>query len=367
MRLPRAISLVLLVALASLSCAAKAEDAIRFGLSATRLPMAAASPRAASLSAQGCFVADGAITIDGDLSDWPRGAQPLNTSGTAAPEDLSASARIAASPTTFYFACDVTDDVHYQREYGDKMWVGDSIQFAIDPLFQRTSGGYGDYDHELGMCFVESAPLVWRWQRPSGMLGEIMQGTKIAVKTLKGRTVYEVAIALEQLWPLRPELGMPFGFSYLVNDSDGSREREGVVTWSSGIGSGKDPSAFGAVSFGGSRKGSVGAVAGRFMLPLDPTPSDKPQEWALDVHAWRAGKLTVECDGIVEHGARKGSRVTAQSTFDVPAGVSKWRLDADLSALAPARLKLKPTVTLSGARDPVPPHEFTVYVYRRAE
>ncbi len=306
------------------------------------------------------YVADGAITIDGDTSDWPAGAQ-LVAVGPSDPADLSATARVAFSETAFYIACDVIDDIHNNKDYPERMWQHDSFQFAIDPLLRRTIGRYGEYDSELGMCFTNNQAVAWRWQRPAGTPGERVKGARVAVKLHEGRAVYEARFPLEELWPMRPELG-PCGFAYLVHDRD-TGEREAFAPWSSGIGSGKDPSSFGLLRFAG----SPAKVAARFLLPVDPTPASRPQEWSMEVYAARAGKLTVTCDGVIEHGERKGEAVFSDITLDVPAGFSVWTLTADLSPFAPARLKLRPTATLDGAKDEVPAREFTVYVYGGGE
>lgn len=340
---------------------------VAFTISASRIADTREAEFPSAIVGLAHFVKDGSIKIDGDLSDWPRNQRPMKTRGTSPAEDVSASALAAVSPTALYLAFDVADDVHYQREYGDRMWVGDSIQFAIDPLLERTQGRYGDYNHEIGLCFVEGAPLVWRWQRPVGMKSEVVPGAKLAISIKEGKTIYEVAIPLQELWPLRPELSTLCGFSYLVNDSDGSRERESYAAWSSGIGSGKDASAFGVLQFPEYTKLTGVDIAGRFLLPQDPTPSNKPQEWTLELFASRAGAVKIECEGIVEYGKFKGLPVRAATAINAPKGTSKWKLSADLAKFSPARIKLRPSVSLGSMRDAVPPHEFTVYVYTPQE
>lgn len=308
------------------------------------------------------WVDDSSIRIDGALSDWPKDAAPLEAPGQGDPRDLSAVGRVAVSPTSFYFACEVSDDVQYQRDYGDRMWRFDSIQFALDPLFQRTRGRYGDCDHEFGLCFVDGAPLVWRWQRPLGMKGEQVPGAELAVRFEPGRAIYECRIPLSELWPLRPELGMPCGFAFVVNDSDGGHDRESTACWASGIASGKDSSAFGVLRFDGSVAAGC-QIGARFELPTDPTPAAKPQEWQMAVYAKRAGRLTVKCEGIVEHGKDRGSAIRATTSLDVPRGVSNWLLLADLSSVAPARVRVKLSASLDGVADAVSSRDFVVYVY----
>lgn len=307
------------------------------------------------------FVSDDSIRIDGDLSDWPAAAPVLTATSPSVSKDLSATARVAASSTSLYLAWDVTDDAHVMRASGDQMWQWDSVQFALDPLGLRTAGHYGTYDYELGMCQPQPGnPVMWRWQRPPGVPGERVKNAQLAVKLADGKAFYEARIPLAEVWPLRPEAATPCGFAYVVNDRD-DRDREAFAGWASGIGSGKDPSAFGLLEF--EQPPSDVKVAGRFLLPFDPLPSSSPQHWDLQVYAARAGKLTVMCVGEIEHGANPGASISARAVFDVPAGVSRWKLSADLSRFAPARLLLRPTVSLDGTPDAVPPHPFTVYVY----
>ena len=340
---------------------ASAETTMAFDLKASRAPDEPKLEVTHDCRAAASVVRDEDVTIDGDLSDWPANATPLRARGEAQPDDLSAVAFVAVSPTSFYFACEVTDDQHYQRAYGDEMWQFDSVQFAIDPLFERTVGRYSVHTHEIGICFVNGGPLVWRWHRPLGLKGEEVPGADLAVAFSEGKTTYELRIPLHELWPLRPALAHPVGFTYVVNDTDGSDSRD-FIAWASGIGSGKDSSSFGILTFPEDRQDVQ--VAARFLAPTDPTPADHPQEWTMHVYAKQAGKLTVECDGKIEHGPYKGSRAFARTRFEVPAGVSNWRLSADLARLAPARIKLRPSVALENAADAVESRPLTVYVYR---
>jgi hypothetical protein len=354
------------ISLLSFGCLGS-DKPVTFTLTASQIAATHIADIPSAIAGSACFVKDGSIKIDGDLSDWPQNLRPMKTRGISPAEDISASAFVAVSPAAIYLAFEVTDDVHYQREYGDRMWMGDSVQFAIDPLLERTQGRYGDYNHEIGLCFVEGAPLVWRWQRPIGMKSEVVPGAKLAVSIGKSRTIYEVAIPLQELWPLRPELSALCGFSYLVNDSDGSCERESYAAWSSGIGSGKDASAFGVLEFPECTELISVGLAGRFLLPQDPTPSNKPQEWTLELFARCAGVVKIQCEGTVEYGKYRGSPVRAVATLNAPKGLSKWKLLADLAKLSPARIRLQPSISLGGIRDAVPPHEFTIYVYTPRE
>ena len=360
-QLPVAAAVLAVTALMLVCVPGSADKALGFSLTAEQIEVPAPPVIPASKPVDVTWVEDNAIKIDGDLSDWPSDAAPLPTAYTDA-DDLSATAYLAVSASDFYMACDVTDDFYNMHGYGENMWEYDSVQFAIDPLCKRTVGRYGDYDQEIGFCLFLDEPLVWRWQRPFGMPGEKVPGAQLAVNLSEGKAVYEARIPIQQLWPLRPELGWPCGFSYLVNDRDDSRDREGFGAWASGIGAGKDPSAFGVLNFPSDRIPSSTVVAARFLTPQDPTPSTQPQKWTCDIYAAHAGTVTIECTGSVEHGEAKGSRIWAQASFDVPKGVSRWHLSADLRKFAPHRTKVIPSVTLDGAAA-APCHPFTVYVY----
>lgn len=338
------------------SVPALAGQVMTFDLKAAPAPEKAINTRPSANIAQAVFVSDGSIKLDGSLSDWPKGIEPMKAVGTSDPGDLSAVGYIAVSPTSLYLAFDVTDDKQEQRDAGLNMWRFDSIQFALDPLTQKTPGRYGDYDHEIGLCFRDNEPLVYRWQKPAGMKGEEVPGAVMGVKFREGGVVYEAKIPLSELWPLRPEVGS-CGFSWLVNDSDGG-DRESFAAWSSGIGSGKDASQFGEMHFPADLTKNC-PVASRCITPKNPTPSTEPQKWELEVFAPSAGNVTVKCDGVVEHGQYKGSPVQGVTTLNVPAGVSKWVLSADLSQFAPARLGVKVSVTDTAAA-----HKSVVYVYK---
>lgn len=338
-------------------------EPITFGLKADRLPISNPKVQFGSFSAKAANVDNSSIKIDGSLSDWPKTTQALIADGTCDPQDLSASAYVAVSSTDFYFACKVNDNIQYQRDYGDRMWIADSVQFAIDPLYQKTRGRYGDYDHEIGLCFVDGAPLVWRWQHPIGLRGEVVPGAQLAVKFEPGKATYEARIPLKELWPLRPELGEACGFSYVVNDSDGGHDRKNSVSWGDGISPSKNASGFGTLSF----PGTDTHVAVRCLVPLSPTPSTTPQKWVLNVYAKHAGRLTVLCDGMIEHGRDKGSKITAKMTLAIPKGSSAWCLSADLSKYAPARVRLNFNTELDGVKDGVTAPDQIVYVYKPQE
>ncbi len=190
----------------------------------------------------------GSATIDGDLSeysgfveltaaDFREGAAP---SGAG---DLSA--RIAARYDVgrLMIAVEVRDDVHENSEPDERLWAADSVQIAFD---MRRDGGapYDDEnDHEFAYALVGGSSRGARFHGPSSASGV----GDVVITRAGDRTRYEIALDTAQLSPGRVRPGDVIGFSFLVNENDGAG-RDGWLEWTPGIGSGKNPGAFGTIT-----------------------------------------------------------------------------------------------------------------------
>jgi hypothetical protein len=196
----------------------------------------------------------GTLTVDGDLSDWSgRGwrtigapADWIGTGGTAGgASDISA--RFAARWTAdgLYLAFEVTDDVHRNdhARQTDVLWQGDSVQVGLDVGNNGGSAYDSTDDFEYGWALAGAQLIQHRWHAPAGAAAP---ANVYAVVRAGGTTSYEIRLPPGDLGLAGLGVGDSFGFSTLVNDDDGG-QREGYVEWTSGIGSGKNPAAFGTL------------------------------------------------------------------------------------------------------------------------
>ena len=196
-----------------------------------------------------CFRADRPPVIDGDLGDWNRTApivldrEEYARGDWKGPEDLSAFFYTMWDDEYFYIAAQVRDDRFRQPFIGTEVWMGDSVQFGIDPDYDR-SLSYGEDDGEYGLALTQLGPQVVRWTGDGG----VIRTANLAVLRQDGITVYEAAIPWEEMAPLRPEVGKTVGFSLVVNDDDGDG-RKCWLEWLGGIAGSKDPSLWGALTF----------------------------------------------------------------------------------------------------------------------
>lgn len=196
--------------------------------------------------------------VDGDLTEWGGVAQiqlgiekdwvGLDGGTPAGPTDLTANGRMTWDEAHLYLAFEVTDNTHVAQEPAETLWLGDSVQFALDLGGDKTPGSYDEEDDwEVGVALSSAAgegggagltALAHCFHAPAGTGDCPVQA---AVVRKANRTSYEVAFATG---------GMPpetFGMTFLVNENDGSG-REGFLQWTPGIGLSKDPSRFGIVT-----------------------------------------------------------------------------------------------------------------------
>ncbi len=193
--------------------------------------------------------------IDGDISDWGSVGAPsvhipahigqiLGFKDYGGKNDLSATFRAAWDFSYLYLGFNVSDNTHHIVA-GKRLWKGDSIQVAFDPLRNRTGGGFDENVYEYGFGCRGNGIERWAWQLGAKMCGSI-NDIKIAAKPTTYGLVCEIAFPWETLTPLTPSPGRAFGFTFLVNDNDGSGRR-GWIEWTPGIGSCKDPASYGTM------------------------------------------------------------------------------------------------------------------------
>ncbi|MBM4353811.1 MAG: hypothetical protein FJ109_08440 [Deltaproteobacteria bacterium] len=184
------------------------------------------------------------LVLDGKLSEWggippvplPAAGHWAGLQGAApAPADFSASFRVAWMDGVLYAAVEVVDDTHLNGLEPQDMWLGDSVQMALDPSHDGTMSGYGADDWEAGAALLAGAPFAACWQKPQGVPGCPVGA---AIVRSGNVTTYEIVLPTALQSVMR--------FCLLVNENDG-KGRDGWLEWTPGIGLGKAPLLFGEV------------------------------------------------------------------------------------------------------------------------
>lgn len=186
------------------------------------------------------------LTIDGDLTDvGTDGWITLSPDDWRSPEPLTTGdldVRIAArwSSAGLYLALEVTDDVHDNDHADADLWQGDSVQIAFD-VGQNGGSGYDSTDdHEINFALVAGSPRAYRFHGPAGA----SDAFEAAVVRSGNVTRYELHLPAATLPSATWSTGQVLGFSFLVNDADGSG-RVGWKEFSAGVGMSKVPYYFG--------------------------------------------------------------------------------------------------------------------------
>ena len=149
------------------------------------------------------------LTIDGDLSDWPKvasadlsGPDNVVRSPQFYPAGLTSHFRYAWDEQNLYIAAEVDDDVFFQGKNGADTWSQDCIQLAfnLDPQVPSDAPKAADRRTcEINVALTANGPEAYRAissssdKQPAGALTR--DEFKIAVKKVdQGRLFYEMAI-----------------------------------------------------------------------------------------------------------------------------------------------------------------------------
>ncbi|MEW5850612.1 MAG: sugar-binding protein [Myxococcota bacterium] len=188
------------------------------------------------------------LTVDGLLDDvgtegwltltadhW-HGTEPLGANDHA----VRAAARWADGNLWLIF--DVTDDTHDNTHVDSELWMGDSVQLGFDIDGDGGDGYDAVDDQELNFALVGNESRAFRFHGPAAA-GSNWQ---VAVRRDGTSTRYEILLPAAVLPGLTTTVDTEVGFSFLVNDADGSG-RSGWTEWTPGIGVSKVPEVFGRI------------------------------------------------------------------------------------------------------------------------
>lgn len=212
-------------------------------------------------AAEECLYLSSEPSIDGNLKEWQNNPCIMmkDTSFLYPPDaishktwldmnDLSAKVWTGWNEKNFYFAAEVSDDIHRNDSKAENIWSGDSIQMAFDALNNAINEEENGYDQDekdfaFGLSEKDNKAYYYQyWPMPP----QLPQGVECAIKRENGTTFYEIKIPFEKLSPLQPLEGKAFGYSFIIFDSDnaGRSHAEYWMNLTPGIANGKKPAWF---------------------------------------------------------------------------------------------------------------------------
>jgi hypothetical protein len=181
-----------------------------------------------------CIVPDGAVTIDGDLSDW-KAALPVHIvypeQSFLSQTGLSAECFTLADSRYLYAAAVVHDAVHNQEKIANDTWLGDSMQIAIDPGNKKSSSNADVINMIFALSSVDGSPQY-------GTDTENMILTPPEFKVTRdekaGITYYEIAFLKTGFSPGISDKA--YGINFCINDSSRGGERDALYHYTNGLG-----------------------------------------------------------------------------------------------------------------------------------
>ena len=186
---------------------------------------------------------------DGWPVKWPapivvrKGAgwvRPDTTDTWGGDDNLSFTASAGFDSGFFYLRADVKDSFFRQTGVGDKIWAGDCMQVAFDPLNEKTVS-----NNLILLGFtVTDKPSMWCWDHPDRKYtaSDISAYCRVRGNRSKTGYTYEVAIPWELLKPFSVDRGkMGFNIVMLDDDGVGPRHWMGITD---GIAGGKNPALY---------------------------------------------------------------------------------------------------------------------------
>jgi beta-galactosidase GanA len=239
--------------------------------------------------------------IDGDLSDWPPGAQGINLGSKeqhiagyvpwGGPEDSSARIFTAWDDDWLYIAGEFQDDVLSSPCAGFTVYNNDGIEIYLDTDHEgdRDEAHYSDDDHQYGFCLEKGKPVVYSWSQLKGYSRESRiamnldpqichtltrrdSGTGLSAKK---RMILEGAIPMKEL-NIKLRDGLHIGINLALTDDDDPLTihpffQEIQFSWSKRRNSWQNPRVFGDLFFiDPAKKGALSKKKCQFHLDGKP-------------------------------------------------------------------------------------------------
>lgn len=180
----------------------------------------------AATNALRAFPVAQAPVIDGNLSDWPEGAELALNTGTAAYihprsiptlDDLGGAIRAQWDANHLYLAIAVVDDA-IKADSAD-IWRDDAIELGFDAANNDALGGADDHKYTLNID-----GRVNDWDTAIGAL-------TVATDTISGGWTMEIAIPRTHLKPGQWQPNTVLGFDWSLHDDDDGGDWDSYLIW----------------------------------------------------------------------------------------------------------------------------------------
>ncbi len=151
------------------------------------------------------------------------------------PDDLSANVWLHQTPDAIELHAVVRDDIASQPFTGERLWDGDSVQFAFAVPGQP---GFWEFTSALS----HDKPEIYCTEHPAGATDTTSlvtaQATRNATSYIYDFTIPRAAIGCANGWL------KPIAFDFLANDCDDNQHREGYIELTPGLGRNTNPGLF---------------------------------------------------------------------------------------------------------------------------
>ena len=180
------------------------------------------------------------------------------------PADGKKAAGITLSYTQQGFELRVeANDTYHRQPFSDKrIWRGDSLQFAADPLLDRQEKGYnGGDDVEYGLALLENGKIMFNIYAEPPDYPPPMSRLRYSVKrdeTAK-KTEYQLYLPWKAFGPFQYDKMDRFGANILLNASEENGKRH-AIEWRPATAIGKKPAAMTAILLDKTKRGVMADI-----------------------------------------------------------------------------------------------------------
>lgn len=198
-------------------------------------------------------------TIDGvlDTNEWAydasmyadSGSQIKKITGWGGENDLSGKSAVMWDEENMYMYAEITDDIFSNQYPLSQHWNGDSMQVGVfygsEGFIALGQSGTKFNEFGLALSSIDGAGAYRTMSQDGNQPSGIISDSQVAVTRNGIKTIYEAKIPWKSLLGegIVPTENNVMGFSFLINDNDGS-DRRGWIEYASGIGETKNVELF---------------------------------------------------------------------------------------------------------------------------
>lgn len=155
--------------------------------------------------------------------------------------DIQAAIRLFRTKTGLEVQVLVHDDNFHQPEPASNAWRGDSVQIALQPLYNNRIPMPDMV--EITAAMTENGPIVYRHRAISQQGEQLLKKSHLTFTATPQWQLYQIELDAAELELGSFEPGKRLGISALVNSNNGEA-RQGYLEWGGGIGDTKNPNQF---------------------------------------------------------------------------------------------------------------------------